>query len=127
MKERIGGGQKGRGATPNEWKMCMIKTNLLIFCQIICIEKLFTLILIIYISYHIIFLEFLYTSMNAEIDAINKFVLYNTEAMQQWVVLYEEKIKKWDSDRKAFRGSDGRIVPYPYQINVNINASYIQQ
>ena len=115
MKERIGGGQKGRGATPNEWKMCMIKTNLLIFCQIICIEKLFTLILIIYISYHIIFLEFLYTSMNAEIDAINKFVLYNTEAMQQWVVLYEEKIKKWDSDRKAFRGSDGRIVPYPYQ------------
>ena len=30
-------------------KQCMIKGNMLTFCQIICIEKLFTLRLIIYI------------------------------------------------------------------------------
>jgi hypothetical protein len=40
------------------------------------------------------------TSMNLEIDAINKFVLYNMEAMQPWVTLYEEKRRKWDSDKK---------------------------
>ena len=51
--------------------------------------------------------------MNAKIDAINKFVLYNAEATQPWVALYEEKIKKWDSDRKTFRRSNGRSMSYP--------------
>ena len=37
---------------------------------------------------------------NAEIEAINKFVLYNSEATQLWVALYEQKRMKWDSDRK---------------------------
>ena len=58
--------------------------------------------------------------MNAEIDAINKFVLYNAEEMQQWVALYEEKIKKWDSDMKTFRRSDGRSVSYPNHLKENM-------
>jgi hypothetical protein len=41
--------------------------------------------------------------MNFEMDAINKFVLYNAEATQPWVTLYEEKRRKWDSGRKTFR------------------------
>ena len=45
-------------------KMCMIKSNPLIFCQIICIIDFFTLKLIIYIWSHIIFLEFLYMLAN---------------------------------------------------------------
>ena len=36
----------------------------------------------------------------SEIDAINKFILYNTEETQSWVALYEEKRRKWDIDRK---------------------------
>jgi hypothetical protein len=40
------------------------------------------------------------TSMNSKIDAINKFILYNVEAMQPWVMLYEEKRRKWDNDMK---------------------------
>ena len=36
---------------------------------------------------------------NAEIEAINKFVLYNSEATQPWVALYEQKRMKWDSVR----------------------------
>ena len=37
---------------------------------------------------------------NVEIEAINKFVLYNYEAIQSWVTLSEKKRMKWDSDRK---------------------------
>ena len=55
----------------------------------------------------------MYTSANAEIDAINKFVLYNAEATKPWVALYEEKRKKWGNDRKALKRSNGRCVPYP--------------
>ena len=35
-----------------------------------------------------------------EIEAINKFVLYNSEATQPWVELYKQKRMKWDSDKK---------------------------
>jgi hypothetical protein len=43
---------------------------------------------------------YIYISTNSEIDAINKFILYNSEATQSWVALYEQKRRKWDSDRK---------------------------
>ena len=42
----------------------------------------------------------LISSINAKIEAINKFVLYNFEVTQPWVALYEQKRMKWDSDRK---------------------------
>ena len=51
--------------------------------------------------------------MNLEIDVINKFVLYNTEVVQPWVTLYEEKRGKHDSEKKSFRQLNGRSVPYP--------------
>ena len=37
---------------------------------------------------------------NAEIEAINKFILYNSEVTEPWVALYEQNSMKWDSDRK---------------------------
>ena len=52
------------------------------------------------------------SSANAEIEAINKFVLYNSEVTQLWVALYEQKRMKWDSDRKEFKGLNGISVPY---------------
>ena len=42
----------------------------------------------------------LISSVNLEIEAINKFILYNSKASQLWVVLYEEKRRKWDSEKK---------------------------
>jgi hypothetical protein len=39
-------------------------------------------------------------SLNSEINANNRLVLYNVEAIKLWVVLYEEKRRKWDNDRK---------------------------
>jgi hypothetical protein len=50
--------------------------------------------------------------MNLEIDSINKFILYNAEETQPWVTLYEEKIRKHDSDRKTFRRLNGRSMPH---------------
>ena len=41
-------------------KRCMRKSKPLIFCQIICTEKLYTLKLVIYIWYHIICIEYIY-------------------------------------------------------------------
>jgi hypothetical protein len=38
--------------------------------------------------------------MNLEIDAINKFVLYNVEETQPWVALHGDKRTKWVSDFK---------------------------
>ena len=58
--------------------------------------------------------------MNAKIEAINKFVLYNFEATQPWVALYEKKRMKWDSDRKEFRWLNGRSVPYPDHLKENM-------
>ena len=101
-------------------KRCMIKGKPLIFCQIICIAKLFTFNLIIYIWSHIICLELLYTSSNVEIDAIHKFVLYNVEATQQWVALYEKKRKKWDNDRIAFKWLNGKSITYHDHLKYNI-------
>ena len=60
------------------------------------------------------------SSANAEIEAINKFVLYNSEATQPWVTLYEKKRMKWDSDRKEFRWLNGRSVPYPDHLKENM-------
>ena len=65
--------QKGREDTPNEWKIRLIRSKSLIFCQF-STNKLFTLKFIIYIWYHDSRFEFLYTSMNLEID-VNKFIL----------------------------------------------------
>ena len=42
----------------------------------------------------------LISTANAEIEAINKLVLYNFEMTQPWVALYEQKRMKWDSDKK---------------------------
>jgi hypothetical protein len=52
----------------------LIKSKSVIFCQFIA-DNLFTLKLIIYISSHAIHFEFLHTSINLLINAINKFVL----------------------------------------------------
>ena len=41
----------------------------------------------------------LISSVNAETEAINKFVLYNSEVTQLWVALYEQKRIKWNSER----------------------------
>lgn len=68
--------------------------------------------LIIYFCSHIIFLEFLYALANVEMDAINKFSLCNVEKMKQRVALYDEKRKRWGSDREAFIWSNGRSMPY---------------
>ena len=54
-------------------------------------------IMYILISYVLYFS--LISSKNAEIEAINKFVLYNSKVTQPWVALYEQKRMKWDSDR----------------------------
>ena len=99
-------------------KSCMIKRKSLIFCQIRK-EPLFTLKLIIYIWSHTNRLEFLYTSWNSKIDSINKFVLYNVEAMQPWVTLYEEKRREWVSDKKAFKKLNGGNMPYPDYLKEN--------
>jgi hypothetical protein len=53
-------------------------------------------------------------------DVINKFILYNVEATRQWVAMYEEKRRKWDSDKKTFRGLNGRIIPYPGHLKENM-------
>ena len=65
----------------------------------------------ILISY-VLYVGFI-SSTNREIEAINIFTLYNSEATQPWVALYEQKRMKWDSDRKEFRWLNGTIVPYP--------------
>ena len=57
---------------------------------------------------------------NSNIDAINKFVLYNMEAMQPWVTLYEEKRRKCDSDRKTFRWLNGRSMPCRDHLKENV-------
>ena len=60
------------------------------------------------------------SSANVEIEAINKFILYNSEATQPWVALYEQNKMKWDSDRKEFRRLNGRSVPYPDHLKENM-------
>ena len=50
----------------------------------------------LYVLYNVNFIS----SVNVEIEAINKFVLYNFEVTQPWVALYKQKRMKWDSDRK---------------------------
>jgi hypothetical protein len=63
--------------------------------------------LIIYIWSHSIHFEFLYTSTNSEMDAINLFILYNTEATWPWFTLYEEKKGNGTMEGKH---SDGWMV-----------------
>ena len=62
----------------------------------------------------------MYTSTNLEIDAINKFILYNAKETQPWVKLYEEKRRKWDSERKSFRGLNGISKPYRDHLKENM-------
>lgn len=49
---------------------------------------------------HIIHFNLMNASVNSEIHAINKFVLYNVDVMQPWIILYEEKKMKCDGDKK---------------------------
>jgi hypothetical protein len=60
------------------------------------------------------------TSTNSKIDTINKFMLYNSEATQLWVTLYEQKRRKWESDRKEFKWLNGRSMPYPDHLKGNM-------
>jgi hypothetical protein len=56
--------------------------------------------------------------------SINKFVLYNMEPTRPWVVLYEEKRRKWDSDMKTFIWLNGRRTPYPDNLKENMPKTY---
>ena len=82
------------------------------------IKKFFTLI--IYILSHVIHFEFFYALANFEMDAINKFVLKNAKATLPWVVLYEEKRRKCNIDKKPFRWLNGRSMPYPNHLKENM-------
>jgi hypothetical protein len=42
------------------------------------------------------------------------------KAMQPWATLYEEKTRKWDSDRKSFEQLNGRIMPYYNHLKENM-------
>jgi len=53
-------------------------------------------------------------------DLINKFVPYNVEETRPWVTLYEEKRRKWDSDRKACIWLNGENMSYPYHLKENM-------
>jgi hypothetical protein len=50
--------------------------------------------------------------------SINSF--FTTQEATPWVTLYEEKRRKWDSDRKAFRWLNGRSMPYPDHLKENM-------
>ena len=62
----------------------------------------------------------LISSTNAEIEEINKFVLYNSKVTQPWVALYKQNGMKWDGDRKEFIRLNGRSVPYPDHLKENM-------
>lgn len=68
-------------------------------------------IMYILISY-VLYVGFI-SSADAKIEAINKFVLYNSKATKPCVALYEQKGMKWDSDNREFIWLNGRSVPYP--------------
>jgi len=57
-------------------------------------------------------LYFINTLTISEIDAINKFVLYNVEATKPWVELYEEKRRKTDNDMEEYKWLNSRHMPY---------------
>jgi hypothetical protein len=42
------------------------------------------------------------------------------EETQPWVTLYEEKIRKCGSERKAFRSLNGGSMPYPDHLKENM-------
>ena len=84
-------------------KKHLIKSERIIIFQIYT-EQIFMLnfdIMYILISY--VLYVGLISLVNAKIEAINKFILYNSEATQSRVALYEEKRMKWHSDKKEFR------------------------
>ena len=56
--------------------------------------------------------DFMNTTTNSKIDAINKFILYNVEATQSWVTLYEEERKKWEIYEKKIILLNYRRRPY---------------
>ena len=62
----------------------------------------------------------MYTSTNSKINAINKFILYDMEATQPWVMLYEEKRRKCGSDRKEFKKLNGKTKPSLDHLKENI-------
>ena len=122
-EEQLDEDKRKRELLQMKGKRCLIKSNPLIFCQIICTKQLCTLKLIIYIWSHIICLEFLHMLANVEINAINKLIIYNVEATQPWVALYEEQINKWDSDRKHSNG--WMVMPYLDHLKLNVANMYL--
>ena len=83
-------------------KRCLIKSNKLINFQIYTKQIFMLNFDIIYILISYVLYVGLNSSTNVEIEALNKFVLYNSKVTQPWVALYEQKRMKWDSDRKEF-------------------------
>ena len=64
------------------------------------------------------------TTSYSEIDAINKFILYNAESTKSWVTLYEEKRRKWDIDIKEFRWLHSRRIPFLDHLKENMPMIY---
>ena len=64
------------------------------------------------------------TTTNSEIDTINKFILCNTHETQSWVVLYEDKRRKWDIDIIEFRRLHGRSTPFLDHLKENVPIIY---
>ena len=60
------------------------------------------------------------TIAKSKIGIIKKFILYNAEATQPWVTLYEEKRRKWEIDRKKIRWLNGISMPYPNHLKENM-------
>ena len=71
-----------------------------------------------------IHIELLYTSLNSKIDSINKFILYSVQEKQPWVVLYEEKRRKWDNDMKESILLNTRSMYYPNHLIENMSNIY---
>ena len=44
--------------------------------------------------------------------------------MQPWVVLYEEKRRKWGNDENRFRWLNGKIIYYLNHLNENMTMIY---
>ena len=80
------------------------------------VELRYNLYFDLYVLYNFGFIS----SVNADIEAINKFILYNSEATQPWVALYEQKRMKWDSDRKEFIQLNDRSMSYPNHLKENM-------
>ena len=62
---------------------------------------------------------------NLEINAINKFILYNTKETWPWVAFYELKRRKWDIDIKEFKQLHGRSMHFLNHLQENMPMNYL--